>query len=358
MPIVVIDTNILMADFTLQGAGIRSLFEGASRCNLRVVVPELVIDELIGNYSQRLNKVFGTLSKVRSDLSRLLVTMDDPGFDAAALRNNYQAGVRAVFEVHGIEIAPYPDVALKEIVNMAYRDTKPFKSTGDGYKDYLIFKILLSLIEEAREDIWFLTNNSKDFCADHNSLHPELQAQLPGGLNISIFSSAKEFVDQKVIPQLERLDEIASEILNDEFENFNLSAVADEHMIPQLINATLPPHSFDDVQLKFNDAPTISSAGEYTFNKISVNRLGDELLLVEAIGEIELELSGFIEKVEWYGMPDKESDHYSVWDSDWNEWVMWVMSTVRCSFEMSVIYNDANPEVVAVAVDLSVLELV
>ena len=357
MPVIVIDTNILMADYALQGAGLKTLFEGSLRCGFSIFVPEVVFDELMGNYARRVRQGFDALAKTKTNLSQLLIDVDTPEPDLDERRQNYEAGIRTVFNVHGVEIAAYPDVPPKDLIVASYQGRKPFKDSGEGHKDFLIFRTILSVIDGADDSVWFLTNNYKDFCGEGDHLHPDLQAELPADRDVEIFRSAKDFNEQHIIPQLEELDGIATEIRDEEFDGFDLRSKARDCLESQLMHQSLSYESILDLLYGFNDDPTVAGIGDHEVDDLSVNRLSDSLLLITLNGGIFLELDGFMEKSDWYGMPEYESSCFSVSDSNWNEWVMMVSAMVHFHFEMSVVFDENSRDVDAVTVELSAAEL-
>ena len=116
-----------MADYAMQGAGLKTLFTGAERCNIPIFVPEVVFDELMGNYARDVRRGFEALSKSKTDLKRFLIDVDTPALDLVERTRNYEAGVRAVFSTHGIQLAPYPELSPKDLVVASYQGRKPFK---------------------------------------------------------------------------------------------------------------------------------------------------------------------------------------------------------------------------------------
>ena len=69
--LVIPDTNVLFADPFLEGPLIRTILASESRTNLRLVIPEVVIDELRGHVEERLRKTVDAVNKSRRDYSWL-----------------------------------------------------------------------------------------------------------------------------------------------------------------------------------------------------------------------------------------------------------------------------------------------
>lgn len=317
----------------------------------------MVFDELMGNYARRVRQGFEALSKSKTNLTRLLIDVDTPELDLDKRRRNYEAGIRTVFSVHKVEIAAYPDVSPKDLVVASYQGRKPFKDSGEGYKDSLIFRTILSMIDGADDSVWFLTANSKDFCGEGGHLHPDLQAELPANREVIILHSAKDFNEQHIIPLLEELDEIVTQIRNEEFDGFDLETETWKCLEDQLILQSLTYESIQDLPYGFNDGPTVTGIGDHEVDELSVNRLSNNLLLIKLNGGIFLETTGFMEKSDWYSIPDYDRGSFSIDESEWNEWVMMVSATLYFHFEMSVVFDEKSRDVDAVTVEISAAEL-
>lgn len=100
---------------------------------------------------------------------------------------------------------------MKEIIVASYAGKKPFKTSGDGYKDYLIFSSILNN-NESESEIHFATANHKDFCDNSGALHPELQSMIPSHQVVHIHESVQALNSAILIPKLKTLKKIANSI--------------------------------------------------------------------------------------------------------------------------------------------------
>ena len=85
---------------------------------------------------------------------------------------------------------------------------------------------------------------------------------------------------------------------------------------------------------------------------LTVNRLAHNKLLFELTGDIELELAGFIPKIELYSISQEDMENISIDDSDWNDYVASASTTVEFNFAMTVIFDEEKKEVESVSIDL------
>jgi predicted nucleic acid-binding protein len=51
---VVLDSNIIIADFWLESTNFKLLFESAIKGDVKIYIPEVVLDEVVNKYSKRL----------------------------------------------------------------------------------------------------------------------------------------------------------------------------------------------------------------------------------------------------------------------------------------------------------------
>ncbi|AEI93098.1 PIN domain-containing protein [Roseobacter litoralis] len=130
--------------------------------------------------------------------------------DVEAEASAYEDWLIELIEDNGIIVAPHPDVSAKELVSKCYEGAKPFKDGGEGHKDYLVWKTVATHINAQDTDAsnFFLTNNTKDFCAKGDDgefvLHPELVEQIDVEARVpSIQTALRNAFDNVLAPQLQ-----------------------------------------------------------------------------------------------------------------------------------------------------------
>lgn len=186
MTVVVLDTNAIIPDYMLEGAHLNKLLIACKRLGITVVVPSVVIDVLKGNHKQGLQKAIAEIGIQKARLGKHGAKKEFPDVNVDEECASYSAHLDNTIEEFGIQVKDYPNVSTQELVTAAYDNKKPFKDTGEGHKDYLIFKTIVELINESDDDLVFITENHKDFCAKNKSLHPDLSSQVPDGHSVSV----------------------------------------------------------------------------------------------------------------------------------------------------------------------------
>ncbi len=140
MQFVTVDTNALMRDFLLIEANMQTFLQGCQRCHIPIFIPEVVVDELCANYEREINRLKSTLHTAARKLSAMGIRANEPDFDVKEEAQTYRKHVHQMFEYYDVTIAPYPSISPKSLVDASYSGKKPFKETGEGFKDFIIFE--------------------------------------------------------------------------------------------------------------------------------------------------------------------------------------------------------------------------
>ena len=69
--LIVPDTNVLFSDPFLEGALVKTILAAENHTDIRLVIPELVVDELRNHVKERLEAAIKDADKVRRDYARL-----------------------------------------------------------------------------------------------------------------------------------------------------------------------------------------------------------------------------------------------------------------------------------------------
>lgn len=346
MPTVFIDTNIIINENFFRSAAAQAFLKACSILGIEVVIPEIVYDEVLGNYPKKLNERVNTFHKAQRELAKLVdiqtieISIEDE-FD------QYENWLIDLVEDDGITLAPYPDIAAKELVEKSYESQKPFKDNGDGHKDYIVWKTIKDHIEnqEAALPNLFLTNNTKDFSAqgENNApiLHPDLAGQVAEEQKRpKLYTSLKSVFDEELAPQLQgiTLDEIP-----------DLGAQEITSLTEKFLLDDLPQRSaFGFENVPFSNDVTISTVGEPKIKDIRLTKVDDEIV-INVAGTIDIDVYGFIDKFAYYHGEFKD---VTIDDADWNDHVMAVSTEVGTAFELSIFYSVGTNTVIGHEISL------
>ncbi len=329
-----LDTSILIKEGYLRSEAARTFLKAAKILDIGVCLPEVTYDELLGRVKIEINKQSDAAEKA----IKKLINLTDKNFstpDPKEFFSNYENWLGELLNQNEVEILNYPVVPPKEIVEASYIGKKPFKPSGKGYKDYLIWRTLLELTnKESHEEFVFVTNNTKDFCAEKSTsptLHPDLEKQLGKGTQVRVSTDLRLLFDEVIAPNLG--DANPQDIPD------NIS-----EMTKEIVEELLTDYSADGFQgLPVGNDVTISYVDNVMLGQPIFKSLGDDEILVKFEGQIKAEFSGFVDKSEYY-LHDGASD-VNICDSDWNDWVMMVSTVAELDFEVELIVEKKSKKI-------------
>lgn len=352
MPYVIVDTICLMRDYLLIEANMQTFLRGCQRCHITVFFPDVVIDELVGNYTKDITRLTNEHRSITLKLQRIGIRVETLDFDVKKQTESYRNHIRQMMEHYGVTLIPYPKVSAKTLVEASYSGRKPFKESGEGFKDFLVFESLRSVAAQQRGEGWFVTANNKDFCGADRQLHSDLQSVLAKRAKVTVFDAIHQFNANVLLRHLEVLDEIAARIRNGKFDGFDLDKILTDLFIAELCEKY---HPIEDTGTLLDDATTVGVDAPET-DDLTVSRLEEDQLLFELTGKIDLELSGFIPKSDLYAMSEADHEGIYIADPDWNDWVASASTTKKFQFSMTVIFDETKKQPESVSIELEPYE--
>jgi hypothetical protein len=207
---VVVDSNIFVEDFFLERADLDLMLRESYRETFRLVVPQLVKDETVNKFRERLIGAATEFAKGHDRL-RGMRAYAQASLDIDRTLQEYELALD--LRLQGAEVLQpgYPTIAHELVVRRSLGRRKPFDLKGRGYRDALLWE---HVTLTARDDeTILLTHNTRDFAdpSDSSALHPDLIADLEElGLadKVTLFTNVGDFlaaylsVDTKVEEEL------------------------------------------------------------------------------------------------------------------------------------------------------------
>jgi len=341
MTTVYLDTSVAIAESFLMSPYCDAFFKACGILQYTVVIPEIVIDEIKGNYPKKLHEKYAPFQKAKKELDKLLnvSTSIVPMSDAAHSYNNW---LDELIQKYGIVVAPYPDVSPKELVEQSYSTNKPFKDSGDGHKDYIVWKSIVLFIngEKSGPPNIFLTNNTKDFCEVREDgthcLHSDLSQQIETpAQKPNVYTSIKSAFEAEISPHLEGMKPEDIPDLGPD----DIHTIVEEFLLDDL-----PGRSAYGLEgVPFSNEISVSMVGPFSIESVTLKRVDNEVVISVA-GAVEIEVDGFIDKSDYYSSESEEQNMYVV-DGNWNDHVMMVSTTVETPFEMTIFYATESKDV-------------
>jgi hypothetical protein len=230
--IVVLDTTETFADLRLDGPNFRMLKAYLSRTRSRLSIPQIVVEETINHYREKLAESVETATTALRDIGRMLgesKVYSPPSIDQARTVEDFRRYLDMQLRELGGSVIAYGKVQLPDLVVRSLGRRRPFDSNGQrGFRDAVLWETLLTeVIPSVRdnEPVGLVTRNSKDF-GKEPELFPELQEDCRSRGNpevqVRLFNGLQSFVDKEVKPNLEKLEAIHREIAQGQFKAFSL----------------------------------------------------------------------------------------------------------------------------------------
>ena len=184
---VVLDSNIIIADFHFSSSEFKILLTSAKIRRIELYIPHIVLDEVFNKFRQQLEKSQSEICSGFENLNRLTKIGLESGVSndfIAACKCNYESYIEEVISIHNIQIIPYPNTSHQYLAKKAMHIKKPFNINEKGYRDSLIWESVKSLISkdnahiETSLEVVFITGNYKDFLTDEGDFHDDLLSEL------------------------------------------------------------------------------------------------------------------------------------------------------------------------------------
>lgn len=345
-----IDTNIIIQENFLRSTNALALLKAARFLGFDIVIPEIVIDEVKGIFSVKLAEKFTHYNKAQRGIASL-IEIDQINISLDDEKEKYIKWLDDILEQYGVKILPYPQIPLKEIVTESYKAQKPFKKGGEGHKDYLIWKTISLYINDQGNDVekCFLTDNVKDFCEKQENdwvLHSYLSDQIQADQNKpEVYLSLKKLFDQKINPFLQGIE--LSDIPELSLDDLNTKA-------QEILEEGLYLYSAYGFEgLSFENDVTIDGVHDVNIEGWDLKEVDRDEILITISGSVLIEVDGFIDKHDYYSIDidDVDSKLYVI-DSNWNDWVMAVSTTIDTPFELALSYSKEEKNITGHTINL------
>jgi hypothetical protein len=125
---VLIDTNVLCADYYLRGTSARLLLDAGKRKYLQILVPVVVLREAVRRYRDETSGVVKDMGSWRNKLSRVapdLRFFENARVSLGAQANDYEAYLQRVLQISNAIFLDFPEVSHEQVLNRILARKKP-----------------------------------------------------------------------------------------------------------------------------------------------------------------------------------------------------------------------------------------
>ena len=223
---IVLDTTETFADLRMDGANHTFLRSFVSRNPVKLVVPQIVVEETVNHFRESLSAHLQEARHAIRSVTRLapdasVSISGDLSIEAEC--NKYREHLKNRLLL--ADQASYRDVDVASLVQRALFRRKPFDSGGKvGFRDAVLWETILQVAKSQPGEIVLVTRNKKDF-GEHGQLHDHLRADLVAkGLShvpVTVCEGLNRFVGEHVKPNLEKLDGLQKQIDEGAFSAFD-----------------------------------------------------------------------------------------------------------------------------------------
>lgn len=346
---IVIDSNIICADWRLASSTSRVFLDGLARTGDSLYVPQLVLDEAKNKYAEELQRCKSQIDSLVSKIGR----MADRPFsspiadaDVGPFLEEYGQTLGARLLRAGATILDYPAVPHQTVVQRALARRKPFSESDKGYRDFLIWQSVVGIAESGNEPVAFITRNRKDFADDELHLHPDLVVDIQERElepdRVVLFQDLEQFVNAHVKPAMEVLEDVRRQLSAGEYPGLNLQRVLSDRLFDLIAWNEVEP---DEIGFppEFEN-PTVSGVYDpYDIEVTDVRRLSSGEFLVETEANVECEFDFFVFKADLYAMDLEEAA--SVSDYDWNRHYAAASATKEVNIVVYLTFDAGSGEV-------------
>ena len=349
---IIIDSNIIFQDWFLNKPNFLLLKKYIKLSNSELFIPEIVILESSNIYREEVLKRVRTIESETNKLNRLLLQTKNKmisfNLDIEQILKEYKSAFYSRLQTLNVIKPNHSDIPHKDVIARDIRRRRPFQNSGKGYRDTLLWEVIIQKIINSEEETSFISGNRRDFgCKDKEELHEHLKSDIrERGLSegsIKIFYSIESFIDKIVKPALEPIKKAIPELKEGHFRDFNILHWFYEYhqIIADSIN-----ESIQNIFKQFQELedPTVSIIDEP--DKIEVDNIYEldiDRIYVNFVIHADVIIDVFIFKSDY----DWVSDKYpiDVQDFNWNKHYVWAQISLNLPLNIAININTKTESV-------------
>ena len=346
---VVLDTNAIFHDWELRKPNLQLLDKYAKLSqDLHIMVPDVVFQEAVARYRIEVHKHFLAAAKAVSSLRGLLASTHDlPVIEptdqaSSAAASDYETRLRA--RIHEIGRMPtHEGIPQQDLLCRCLSRRRPFKESGEGYRDALIWEVILRKVATKEEVTFLVTTNHRDFAKDKNyELHRDLIRDLEDrGLppdSVQLIDSVDALVAQHVKPHLHSTGAIPG-LKDGSYGDFHLVEWFREHR--EEIGEEVDPASLlrDLYPIQLDEPTVLYVEDPEPVDVVDVYELDNERVFIDANARAETGFQFFVNKRDFHLLDEVP---IQIDDPDWNKSVMLASVSLCMPLGLTIVYNARN----------------
>lgn len=330
---IILDTNVITKDYSLQGGRILKLRDASKQLGYEVLVPQIVIDEIFHQYREELENAYNKYLKDIRTLSRLglkeMKMVSEENFVEDTIKRKQEQYLKQLHDL-GVKTMPYPKTRHDFLVYKELSGKKPFTSSEKGYRDSLIWEAVKEQLMPGNDltdetQVLFLSANTRDFAGKNKQLHPDLVKEVVDLGNtektIILVADFDKFFNETINQELKELENIANTLKNDrKYNRINLDRVLETILYDEYVygdylfkadenGRTLLPQMYEN--------PSVQDVTLHNIKSVTVHQLTDGSAIVDCEVDAEAEIEFFLFRGDYALVED--NDVLTIIDREWNE---------------------------------------
>lgn len=345
---VILDANIIKDNWYLKSPNFLVLEKLVQFGKCRLVIPEIVILEVRNLFRKELTSLTTSINKVNQIIPEVSKGISFPNIEE--LCGEYNKAFYERLKEFNAEVLGHDDIPHAAIVARSLASRKPFTQSDKGYRDTLIWEVILRKAANPKITTFFISGNWRDFgqAEGSNQLHNDLledleSKELPSD-SVQIYPSLKQWVDEQGKPCLEQFAvEVIEPLTEGKYKSFSLQEWFTENrdQLIETLNEQIESilqmwHELENPYVSYLENP----------EKISVNDVYgiDENLIyldVEILTDTTVDVFVYKWDYDWVG------DKYPIetMDHDWNESYVWAQLVFTIPLKFAIIFNIRKEQV-------------
>lgn len=348
---IILDTNVVaFQDWYLNKPDF-SLFETfLVLSKAKLVVPQLVVEETKNKYRGEVENTIKAVSEYLEKLNRLLMSsiLTPPSVSSESACSGYERDLHERLNGLDTEMPSHSDIPHDDIVKRDLAQRRPFKRSNKGstgYRDTLIWEVILRKVAVASEETVFITQNYKDFGESKTGeLHKDLKEDLRlNGLPdncVQLCNSIHAFNEKYAKPKFTALAEAKTQLEKGAYHGFSITSWFEDNR-EQIISAlqTKADSSGWHSPLPIDvDEPTILNVENPSpFEINDIYELDVDRVYIDICADIIVDLDCYLDKYDYWGMP--KDILLDISTQDWSEHCFWATITLEVSISLTMTFN-------------------
>jgi hypothetical protein len=340
---VVFDSNVVFQDWYLEGPSMALLEKFMKLSGSRLVVPKIVLSEVVNKYKEKVSEKLSEINRLNGLLlpSKKLthsLTIDE-------ILRDYESALISRFTTLRIEQPDYSTIPHEDLVARDLSRRRPFQKSGKGYRDALLWEVVLRNFANSKTKTFLITNNFRDFGDKENKgFHDDLQKDLcDKGLppeSVVLYCTLAEFMNAHVKPALDSINEALPELMQGRYKGFESLDWFKENR--ESIGISMQ-ESIESLfyELKDLEDPSVSYVEDPDKIEIqNVYELDIDRVYIDAFTKVDVIFDVFVFKSDYAWVSEKHD--LQIWDHDWNKHYIFAQTTMKLPINLVLNFNIKN----------------